>query len=303
MGKCVYLDANVIGHLVAHSDGLSQEDADRLVILSSSGEVEPIFNILGFQEQLAAGSKRAERLFDYTLKLFNPDKVVKDSNDLFRDDIKSYAHNGCADTPYYSGKKLATLQQSIKDVIVDYTPEKYAGLYSSIVDPSRQESLQIQDILKNAVNMVNEAVASVASQKEASQADLTKWRKETLFQHFWERQAESWAERFADRSGVLAECKKRGIQGLLEIRSVRMAVGIIIAHLYNYIIEKKKPERSDFPDWLHASAAAAITDRFVCHDKRLRRLCGFAPLDDFQALRLPGFMEEVAVAQSENSAI
>ena len=83
MGKCVYLDTNVIDHLVDHSDGLSQEDADRLVMLSSSGDVEPIFNILGFQEQLGARSEKVERLFDYTLKLFNPDKVVKDSNDLF----------------------------------------------------------------------------------------------------------------------------------------------------------------------------------------------------------------------------
>ena len=222
MGKYVYLDTNVIDHLVDHSDGLSQEDADRLVTLSSSGEVEPIFNILGFQEQLGARSEKVERLFDYTSKLFNPDKVVKDSNDLFHDDIESYAHNGCADTPYYSGKKLATLQQGIKDVIVDYTPEKYAELYSSVVDPSRQKSLQIQNTLENAVNMVNEAVAS---QAEASQADLTKWRKETLFQDFWKTQAESWAECFADGSGVLAECKKRGIQGLLEIRSVRMGVG------------------------------------------------------------------------------
>ena len=294
MGKCVYLDANVIGHLIAHSDGLSQEDADGLVMLCSSGEVEPIFNILGFQEQLAAGSKKAERLFDYTLKLFNPDKVVKDSKDLFFDDIRSYAHNGCADTPYYSGKKLATLQQGIEDVIMGYTPEKYAELRSSVVDPSRQESLQIQNILENSVNMVDEAAASIGSQE-----DWTKWRKETSFQCFWEEQAESWTERFADRSGVLAECKKRGIQGLLEIRSVRMVVWIIIAHLYNYIVEEKKPERSDFPDWLHASAAAATTDRFVCHDNRLRRLCGFAPLDDFQALRLPDFMEEVAVSQSE----
>ena len=298
MGKCVYLDANVIGHLVAHSDGLSQEDADGLVMLCSSGEVEPIFNILGFQEQLAAGSEKAKRLFGYTLKLFNSDKVVKDSKDLFLDDIKSYAHNGRADTPYYSGKKLAALQQGIEDVIVDYTPEKYAELYSSVVDPSWQESLQIQNILENAVNMVEEAVASIGSQE-----DWKKWRKGTSFQRFWEMQAKSWAECFADHSGVLAECKKRGIQGLLEIRSVRMGVGIIIAHLYNYIVEKKKPERSDFPDWLHASAAAATTDRFVCHDNRLRRLCGFAPLDDFQALRLPDFMEEVAVSQSENSAI
>ena len=52
MGKCVYLDANVVGHLVGHSDGLSH--ADKLVMLCSSGKVEPVFNILGLEEQLAA---------------------------------------------------------------------------------------------------------------------------------------------------------------------------------------------------------------------------------------------------------
>ena len=287
MGKCVYLDANVIGHLVDHSDGLSQEDADKLVVLCSSGKVEPVFNILGLEEQLAAGPIVANRLLDYSLRILNSDKIVKEPKGLLSDDIRSYAHNGCADTPYYSGEKLVNLQRNIKDVLVSYTPEKYSELRSSVVDPSQQQSINMKNVLVTAIRRFDEEVAS-----KGLRGGLTDWRKETTFSHFWERQAESWAERFADGSGVLEECRKRGIHGLLEIRSVRMSVGIIIAHLYNYIIEKKKPKCSDFPDWLHASAAAATTDRFVCHDKRLRRLCSFVPLDDFQVLCLPDFMKE-----------
>ncbi len=298
MGKCVYLDANVIGHLVGHSDGLSQEDADKLVMLCSSGKVEPVFNILGLEEQLAAGPIVANRLLDYSLRILNFDKIVKEPKGLLGDDIRSYAYNGCADTPYYSGEKLANLQRNIKDVLVSYTPEKYSELCSSVGDSSQQQSINMKNVLVTAIRRFDEEGAS-----KGLRGGLTDWRKETTFSHFWEIQAESWAECFADRSGVLAKCKKRGIQGLLEIRSVRMGVGIIIAHLYNYIIEKKNPERSDSTDWLHASAAAATTDRFVCHDKRLRRLCGCVPLDGFRALRLPDFMEEMAVSQSENSVI
>ena len=278
------LDANVIGHLVSHTAKLGQKDADRLLALRTAGKIEPVFNVLGFEEQLAAGPEKAERLFDYALKLLDPDKVVKEPKDLFFDDIRSYAHNGCADSPYYSGKKLAILQQGIKDVLSNYTQEKYAELYSNVVDPSWQKSLQLQNGLENAAHRIQAA---------GSKKELKKWRKETPFPRFWGQWAESWAESFATASGVLAECKKRGIQDLLEIPSVHMGVGIIVAHLYNYFVEGKKPERSDSIDWLHASAAAATTDRFVSHDKRLRRLCDLVSLDDFQALLLPIFMDEV----------
>ena len=69
MGQCVYLDANAIIHLVNHTDGLEQKDADRLLKLRSSGEIEPVFNVLGFQEQLAHGKEKAESAIAYALPL------------------------------------------------------------------------------------------------------------------------------------------------------------------------------------------------------------------------------------------
>ena len=112
------------------------------------------------------------------------------------------------------------------------------------------------------------------------------------FEEYWQQGAIKGAEDVAQRVGVLDECRTRGIEGLLEIPSVRMAVGSALSLIFAQAREKSaQAERpQDSRDLQHAVMAASRATVFVTDDGKLLRLVKRVPMSRFEAVKLPDFL-------------
>jgi hypothetical protein len=90
------------------------------------------------------------------------------------------------------------------------------------------------------------------------------------FDVYWAEQAGALAAALADRAGVgvLREVQARGIDGLLELRPVRMAVGVNLILFYTQLVENRAPDIGDSRD-VHHAICASVAETFVTNDTRL----------------------------------
>jgi len=127
--------------------------------------------------------------------------------------------------------------------------------------------------------------------REKTLPDVKKLKgRRPSFEDFWKRFAGKLAECFAEHVGVLDACMKRSIKGLLELRSLRLAVGINLSLIYAQTFEERTPDIGDSRDIHHAIIASAA-DRFVTQDEEFTRLLSQIPIEDFEVMNLNGLFE------------
>jgi len=86
-------------------------------------------------------------------------------------------------------------------------------------------------------------------------------------------------------AGVLSEAKRRGLDGLLKVKSVGLAVGANLSLMYAHQFENRVPKSGDSRDILHA-IIGSNADVFVTDDGELRRVLNRVPVDGFHAVSL-----------------
>ena len=119
-------------------------------------------------------------------------------------------------------------------------------------------------------------------------------RKEGIptFDEFWDTMAIGFVEEWAKQAGVLEKCRERGSQGLLEIRSIRIATLGQVSDLYAISYEGRTPKRSDSRDMQHVLLSSA-TDALITNDKNLRRLMQRMSIDGYEILSLGELLERL----------
>jgi hypothetical protein len=111
------------------------------------------------------------------------------------------------------------------------------------------------------------------------------------FEEYWEAGAIGFAEDLIPPDS-LEGCRARGFNGLLEIRTVRLAVGALISLIYSQIVgeglqsgpeqrEPRTPQRGDAYDLWHAILASSA-DAIVTYDERFVASLRRVPIDSFQ---------------------
>jgi|SRR5580704_1239619 hypothetical protein len=124
------------------------------------------------------------------------------------------------------------------------------------------------------------------------------------FPEFWnehrDRVTQTLVERVGEdvnRSDLWTVCTDLGIDGLLAIRCIRLAVGAMIAliysHFYNAGQQIPKVRQSDAADIRHVIAASAA-ETFVSNDLRLCKRLSAIPMNDrFRVLHLDKFLSDL----------
>jgi hypothetical protein len=112
------------------------------------------------------------------------------------------------------------------------------------------------------------------------------------FEQFFVDGAEEHLLAFVISFGVSEECKRRGLDKLLKIPSVRAMVGLGMSFIYRTAVERKAPKSSALRDLQHAVCAAAAADIFVTHDEELAFLLRRVPIKDFRVMRLRELSED-----------
>lgn len=117
--------------------------------------------------------------------------------------------------------------------------------------------------------------------------------KQYPFETYWKNNNGWLTEELAKRAGVLRKVKRRGVDGLLKVKSVALVVGANLSLLYSHHYENRAPLSGDSRDILHAIAASGA-DVFVTNDKKLQAVLSRIPVDGFQVMSLQSFLNTLS---------
>jgi hypothetical protein len=196
---------------------------------------------------------------------------IKPHYELVRDDIRNFADGGEASSPFLDARF------SIDQVIAD------------IQNPSQEVSEMIAEekCIKERLN--DELRSHVEEERKALNG-----KRSSTFEKYWEARSQYYAEAFAHFAGCLEECKARGIDELLKVKSVRMTVGAFLSLLYELLGGRAVKSGTSY-DLKHAAPMSAA-DIVVTNDGELRTLLSKIPIPK---LRVMSLRELISLLQSD----
>lgn len=270
-----YLDTNVFDHLYKKI-GCTSADIANLRKKIYGRELSLPLSIYVLEEILLDRKARPELLvakIKLTLSLGNFRRMVKPCDQLLTDDIRAYATTGAAARPFIDTELQNIMTDGIAE-LVESDGEELDEEMIAALEAARSAKERFLDHLRDA--------------RPPGPAAVT-------FEEYFTSAAPAMARSLALSAGVgVAEaCAQRGIAGLLELRSVRMSVGASLSSNYARTLEAAPQPGGDSRGLLHAIAAAAVAATFVTDDARLRRILARVPLDDFEVLDLPAFLQKI----------
>jgi hypothetical protein len=275
-----YLDTDVFDHLYKKIGCTSADIANLRKKIYGRALSLPL-SIHTLEEILLDRRARPELLvakIKLTLSLGNFRRMVKPCDQLLADDLRAYAATGEAARPFIDANLQNTISDGIGELIETDGEELDDDLIAALEQASRHK--------ERFLPVMRDAQSDNQKMAEAAAGQVN-------FDQYFEAMAPPVAQGLADRAGVLEECEGRGIKGLLNIRSVRMQIGVTLSFDYAASFEELEP-KFDSRDLLHAASAAAVAETFVTDDAQLRRIVARVPLEDFEVLDLPTFLQRVS---------
>lgn len=278
--KTAYFDTNVFDHI--HKE-IGVTGAGLLALRSAvrAGRISILLSVLNLEEVLSAlASSPAHAIAELRLILGLADwqRLVKPPNLLLSDDICCYARGDDLPEPF----------------ITDPVVESYLR---ALLNPSQQDIDELWPVVKETRQQKEDFVAGMREVNKKVLPRVKEFLKKSQgwrpsFEDYWEGLAGEYAQEFAERAGVLNECQKRGIEGLLEARSVRVAVGVSLSYDYSQTFEGRTPKLGDSRDMHHAVLATA-GDMFVTQDRPFARLLSRISIEGFRVVDIRDLLEEV----------
>lgn len=270
--KNVYFDTSAWDHLYKKV-GIPESDSAALVSAVKTRKISVLPSITNVEEVLGALNSYpnlAIAELKFILDLADSQRLLKPPHLLLKNDIEAYARTGFPDQPFLQNLEI----------------ESYLHMLQNPTQKDRDELLPVMKVTQENKKGFTTAMKEI---RQKIQPEVKKLKGQCRgFDDCWERVACKIAEDFAERVGVLDVCKKRGIGGLLKLRSVRLAVGVNLSLMYAMIFEGRTSHMGDSRDIHHAILASA-TDEFVTQDKKLQKLLSRVRIEDFSVKSLNDF--------------
>ena len=192
----------------------------------------------------------------FMLSLASLRSLLKPSADLLFDEIRAYATSGAAGSPFLHGPMADAISAGVAE-LVESDGEEIGEEFTGALERARRTRVK----LSGAIMRARAAAAASADDPIAAATRA-----------------------LAESAGALADCDRRGIDGLLRLRVVRMAAGVAAAPAPPPTLE-------------HAIAAAARAETIVSADSDLRELIDRLALEGLAARDLPAFLTTVRGAE------
>lgn len=265
MGKIVYFDTNVFDHLVKRENNVTAADEKELRLAVQDGKISIPISLINLEEALCALEnypKEASKNYKIISDLSDCRKIIKTPRQMLLDDINAYARLGIGGSPYFKDSVLKINQGELRN------PERIKELLRVITNiKEEKEIFRLDNIIsKKDVLSTRNKLDSVPS-----------------FDQFWDSLKLDFARELAQESGMIEEYKYKNLNGLLEIRSIRLCVGWSLSYIYGQLFEGVKPKKGDSRDMKH-SVLASAAEIFVTHDKELAGLLKRISLENFKVL-------------------
>jgi hypothetical protein len=262
----VYLDKNVLDHLLivrrtgVETKWVTPADIEKLQKAVAEGRVRNLMSVMQIQEAAYALNAPSESVakeeLEWIRELLYQGEIIKFPKDLLSDDISNYARGDGPSEP---------LMRNTIDL---------DGLFSPTGD-IKERKQALADTSEQGAKFLETAKIANDHDRAIILADFN--NQQPKFEVFYEarivpklRGLVQSAERSSGQTGLLAACEKRGIEGMLEFRSLAVAAGVSLSYSYARVFgelsEKEKRRKGDPPDVSHAllSSSAQI---LVTHDR------------------------------------
>jgi hypothetical protein len=269
-----YFDANVYDHIDKGYIPAEEVDAVRTAI--NRGAMVPYFSLIDVEEvvgQWETDRPAAVRKLRLARDLVGFRRMLKPTFMLMEDGVRAYAAGKQPPAPILPRDQRLFIQRELNRIAAD--SPTLSREVSGIVADVRRTKESFRDSMARALER------TLAELKPETYSDEE--RRALTFEGFWARAAGPWAEAFAERVGVAPACRERGLDGLLNVRAVRLAVGAALSLVFSQVIERRKPDLGDGYDQWHAIQASAV-EVFVTRDTRLARHLMRVPILDFRVL-------------------
>lgn len=284
-----YLDTNAFDHLYKKID-CTGEDIANLRKAIYGGRLSIRLSIHNLEEILLGRTVQPQALsaeIRLVLSIASSRTLLKPCDELILDDIRDYASKGATGSPFMHGPQQNAVSSGIAELI-ETDGEEIDEDFRDVLESTRRQKERFK--------------ANVNSSSKAN-ADLTAGAKKACsgcvnFPNYhnaiWQERALRFAEEFAQRAGVLEECRHRGLADLLEIKSVRASLEMAISYTYGLNFEGHAAKIGDSRDLHHVVSAAASADTFVTNDERLRHYASRMKLDSFEVIDLRTFLSRAS---------
>ena len=273
----VYFDTNVFDHL-EQRNGVTEEDIYRLGRAVKLEHIRIVLSFLNIEETLFIVKSQSDRAYarvKLILELCDKHLLALGQEEIIDNDILAYANATASHIPF------ASMDPRVEFNIRNIVKPSGSTLkeLEKILKGTRKDKNKFLDCLMNGRAKVKPLADSIGAKKYP-------------FEDYWTNNSIWLVEGITKRAGALAKVKKRGMDGLLKVKSVALAVGANLSLIYSHHLENRAPASGDSRDILHA-IVASTADVFVTNDHRLQLVLSRVPVNGFEVKSLQEFLKSL----------
>ncbi len=272
--KEVYFDTNIYTHIYNRQAGITDDDIAKLLALIRADKIRILTSVTVLEETVGAiptDPKEAVGRLKLIRKLAKRKRIIQE-NTGFKDDILCYARGEKTHKPFISPPP------EMKEVLT--TPGHFD--LDKIAKETKVEIAAFHSKMSDAYKTHIEPLA----------APIRKQKLQPSFNDYWKIMRIAYAEELAKQAGVLEQCKERGVEGLLDVRSIHIAAFANTSLVYANTYEGRTQKKGDSRDMRHAILSSA-TDAFISNDNNLRRILTRMPIQGYEVMNFKELLTRV----------
>ncbi len=273
-----YLATGVFGHLYRKID-CTAADIGGLRKAVYSRTVSIPLGLHNLEELIPARAASPQALaaqLRLLLSISNWRALLKPCGLLLADDLRSFAAGAEPASPFLRGEMQNAVTTGISELL-ESDGEDINEDFALVLEQAKSE---------------REAFAAGMREFLAECATRLAPPPAAAFEEYFARNAPDAAAALAERAGVGVQCKRRGLDGLLAVKSARMWAGAMLSLAWARAFESRAPRADDVDDALHAVTGAAAADTFVTADARALKWLSRAAIDGLRTTDLRNFLAQ-----------
>jgi hypothetical protein len=287
-----YFDMNVFNDLYEKRSGITEQHVKALRAAIRAGKIFIPLSAHICDEMLSdseSHTNRATEKLGFILSLVDQHRMAKAVEQLLYDDIWCYAQGQALSSPFMGDVETLEILSNLRSL----SNPTHEGVSDHLADACevRKQKRDFVDEITQARAQVHVELSGIRQQppsfdsyRRSSPERVIEDLVNSALISCWARRQE--VDKRRSHVGALDACRRRGLMGMLDIRSVRMYVGLYHSYVYAQTYERGGPQRGDSWDMKHAIVAAATSDVFVTHDGTLTALLARVPITGFKVVTL-----------------
>jgi hypothetical protein len=285
INKEVYFDTNVYTHIlnvslgrIRESGGVTSDNVKLLMKLLKSDRLRVLASVTNVEEAISAYLNHPEESIEklkIIRRLAKRKRMINAHFEMAKNDVVAFAQGKALPSPFVSPPSL----------LIDFLARPKS------VDPKLFR--RVAEDTKAHIEEIRKRHGEYFSDDRQHADELKADNTQPSFEEYWNRHSLPGLEIIAEDCGVLEQCRNRGIENLLQLRSIRIGLFANLSMRYASTFEGRLVDMGYSRDMHHAILSAA-TGVFITHDKKFRRLITRMNFPDYSVMSLKELLHAIS---------